>query len=1106
MVGYGDVCCVLGNKIVILRLKMLTLVMCRKRLILTLICAFASVVAMAQSSGGATLRLVEPDDEHLEVRFSVGEMSFGACGNGWSMLLAEGLHTGNSVAGTPQLPAGSTLIKLPRGSRLAVDSFSVVADTIFSPLLVPYTGPTVKEGDVPAPMPLTEVYTSKAFFALGEDVVVEDLGVMRNEQWFRLRVNPYAYCAATGQLRRVLSLVATLSVHRAQVAKSAAGVPEHYAIVSRPQFREVLQPFVEHKQREGYRVTEVYVDTNSRTRVKAAIAPLFANVSAVAPPPSYILLVGDAAQLQAFVSTNHPVGFEDHITDLYYAEHTGDYLPDAAIGRWPVNDTAQLRAVMEKTMRYEQGIDLDTAMLRRVLLLAGYERTDPAPLTTNGQVNYLKRELKQTWSGIDTVCWYNPQSGSQRADILRQIERGASLLSYTAHCSTSGWTLPSISFSSIDTLGCTQPMIYVNNCCRSNSFGGTCFGEQLLRKPVGGAVGVIGATGYTLWDEDYYWAVGPKYPFAEEPLFDSATVGSFDRWIGRMHGQQVRTLADMLYAGNEAVSAFGSPYDSFYWETYCLFGDPSLVPFIVDARPMSVSIPDTVLQSMTGLRVSCPKGVRVAASQGGRLLAVATADSSGSAQLDFVSSIDTGSVVLTFVDYRPSGGTSMRPFQYLPYMVSVPVAAAEGEPMLHVVATVNDSSVVVRLFNGSVDTLDNIVVTAQVQPVLTDTVTRVDFDTVRLSMLAPGRDTSAVLPYAVVSRGTQQWWQAKVRVMTDGIERSVLVNGAIARPCPTVALQLVDRQTSPLKRLVVGQPMWLKIATDGVVDSLAAVVTLIPSADSVVSHDTMTLLPQADTLTNLLIATTLRGDGCVVRERKYVVAGRGEDSFEQRFASYPWDVSSIRPWRIDSTGSRSGRMCARSATIGPRQTSDLSLTIDVMHDDSLSFYAKTSSEQPYDKLTFCIDGLQQLSQSGQTDWQYHRYSISRGRHTLRWRYEKDDTRDGGLDCAWIDDVVLPLALWDSLYGWFDTVAVNLSLPMVAVDMSKLSVSPTVAKDVVRVESACPTEARIVDANGRTVKVMTLRAKEPYHVNVSDMPIGVYWIVTPEATRQFVVIK
>ena len=172
-------------------------------------------------------------------------------------------------------------------------------------------------------------------------------------------------------------------------------------IVSRPQFCQGLQPFVQWKRQEGFDVVELYADTNSCTLVKEMMNNRWPATSG--RWPEYTLLVGDHEQLEAYIGS---ISMDDeaHFTDLYYANFTGDYMPETMLGRWPVNDTAELRIVVEKTLRYEQFREMDTLQLKRVLLVAGREYGNPAPTTTNGQVNYLKREVTLAHPDMDTLC------------------------------------------------------------------------------------------------------------------------------------------------------------------------------------------------------------------------------------------------------------------------------------------------------------------------------------------------------------------------------------------------------------------------------------------------------------------------------------------------------------------------------------------------------------------------------------------------------------------------------------------------------------------------------------------------------------------------------
>jgi hypothetical protein len=68
-----------------------------------------------------------------------------------------------------------------------------------------------------------------------------------------------------------------------------------------------------------------------------------------------------------------------------------------------------------------------------------------------------------------------------------------------------------------------------------------------------------------------------------------------------------------------------------------------------------------------------------------------------------------------------------------------------------------------------------------------------------------------------------------------------------------------------------------------------------------------------------------------------------------------------------------------------------------------SFYWKVSSEAKEDFLEFYIDGVLQDKISGLVDWQQKVYTITEhGKHTLEWRYAKDESNERNDDCAWVD--------------------------------------------------------------------------------------------------------
>jgi hypothetical protein len=69
----------------------------------------------------------------------------------------------------------------------------------------------------------------------------------------------------------------------------------------------------------------------------------------------------------------------------------------------------------------------------------------------------------------------------------------------------------------------------VGNCCLTSSFEvGECFAETWLRAEGKGAIGYIGASNSTYWDEDYWWGVGYTSNIVVNPTYEGTGLGAYD--------------------------------------------------------------------------------------------------------------------------------------------------------------------------------------------------------------------------------------------------------------------------------------------------------------------------------------------------------------------------------------------------------------------------------------------------------------------------------------------------------------------------------------------------------------------------------------------------
>ena len=1064
--------------------------MFRKCLALLALCLLSIGVVTAQENG------------EWKVSFN-SRCELGVDSNGYATLSVDGMAAMHGKAGAPALPTMSRLVILPQGSKLELaDSVESSGEVSYhlpkGVLLAPIPVTTPKDEEPQSVMPDSLIYSADAFYRACPAFMVEHLGTMGQREVYRLTVAPASYNPKHGEILVSTTITATLkTTPHSSLSTLHSSL---YHIVAPSQFREGLKDFVAWKRQEGFLVNELYIDTDDRDSIKAMIA------NQCSGEGDYILLVGDAEPIPPFPGTTRPEGFTTHTTDLYYAEFTGDYLPDALLGRWPVNDTAELRRVVEKTLRYEQGRGLDTALLRRALLVAGREGQQPAPVTTNGQVNYVKGLMP--W--MDTMCYYNPASNTQRAEILQDIDAGTALVNYTAHCSANGWTRPAVDYTAIDTLGESQPAFYINNCCKSNAFDGDGFGEQLLRKSVGGGVGVIGATNSTLWNEDYYWSVGPKYPFSLEPERDSLRRGAFDEWLD---GDALSlTASGIMTAGNMAVTAFGSPYDKFYWEIYCLLGDPSLRPYIGVPHQLCVAV-DTLRAGATLLNITATPGARVTAVQGTMLLGVADAGADSTVQMWLGASVDTLPLIITATAPQaiPTVDT------ILPLL---PQGVAFGFRNLTVTDTVVDFSLV---YFGD-DTLYNPYVC-----LLPDSADALFIATVHLiDTLLPHAEMPMHTTLDIV-RWAPQWSGTLEASDADGNVLCSLRMGHALDPAPTLSFLLLNADSTVATSVMPNTEYILAVSVDGQYDTLSVTAEPLVSLSSELprqarqpqhgvastgsaatarssevfgfSNNNSELhcpFTTPDSITHLNLHAFV-GRGSYGRDYDYwLTAGSRGDDLEHGFDCLPWQQDTPRPWIVDSNERHSGTFSLRPAPIGHRETSDLLLDVLLMAEDSIVFWLKTYSEDGYDKLVFSIDGVQRGSWSGFIPWHRRAYLIPAGKHTLRWRYVKDDSNTAGSDCGWIDDLRLPLALWDSVYGCVDSIETPEPQGILEPVLDVPVLYPNPADRQLHISASG--ELELTDMLGRRVYSAHTDGNTP--IDIGALPPGVYFVTLRCEERLF----
>ncbi len=617
-------------------------------------------------------------------------------------------YTKNQNIGEPNVPVTTTLIEIPLGADVSVNIINSEEEIIdlnnygISKKLEPVQ-PSMSKNEDESQVEFTKnenTYSTNSFYA-NDIVKVEILGIMRDKRLARVTVSPMQYNPVTNQLKVFYNITANITFTHPDFAatnelKAKTASPYYYStnkltlntiensnkdaithyptkmvIVADRMFETQLQDFIHWKIRKGFNVIVGYTDeTNvgtTTTSIKNYLEGLYNAGTASDPAPSFVLLVGDVAQIPTFDGTT-----ASHKTDLYYCEYTNDFFPEIYYGRWSAQNTTQLQPQIDKTMEYEQYLMPDPSYLGHMLLVAGVDQEggDPNGFSSvhgNGQLEYGMDNYFNNTHGISVYEYLYPLSDDPASvqNIKNDYNTGVGYANYTAHCSSAGWYNPSFETDAVPNMTNNHKYnLMVGNCCQSNTFyDNECFGEAVLRKADGGAVGYIGGSNYTYWDEDYHWGVGAQNIQSDPAVaYDATKLGAYDRVShenGEAEADWFVTNAALMIAGDMAVEQAGDGQHNYYWEIYHLMGDPSLMNYFGVPSALTVNYTDPITVGETSLTINTEAYAYVAISQNNVLLDAQYTGANTSVTLNFPAfgAPGTADVVITKQNKQPYIGT-----------------------------------------------------------------------------------------------------------------------------------------------------------------------------------------------------------------------------------------------------------------------------------------------------------------------------------------------------------------------------------------------------------------------------------------------------------------
>ena len=982
------------------------------------------------------------------------------------------------VYGDPEIPVRRKLIEIPYGAtpKVKIINYEIkeynLADYGISVAVLPLQYSIPKSGDVPPFVYNAETYQQDIY--LDHDLVTVDvLGIMHGTRIARINIAPVYYNPVKNTIRVYENLEFDIEFAGADLALTQTQKEKYYSpyfssllssienyndpaergdnftrypvkfvIVSDRMFEDQLQPYIEWKQKKGFTVVVGYTDDIGTTKpaIKTYLQDLYDAGTPEDPAPSFVLFVGDVAQIPAWDNGNG-------VTDRNYVEYTGDLFPEIFYGRFSANNAAQLQPFIDKTLQYEEFTMPDPSFLGEVVMTAGMD-SGYGQTYGNGQINYGTINYFNEDHDILSHTYLYPGSGSHASDIIQNISDGVAFANYTAHGSPDGWYSPSFTISDINSLQNDGKYgLLVGNCCQTSMFGGTCFAEEIVRAENKGAIGYIGGSNSTYWDEDYYFGVGYGPVSENPPSYDETGLGNYDRAFhdhGEDFGDWCITMDQQVYAGNLAVSESGSSHEQYYWDIYNLMGDPSLMIYFGVPDEMTVSMPAAIMFGQPSISVDAVPYAYISITMDNEQYGIALADENGHADIDLGAFPAPGiaDVVITAQNYEP-------------YISTIEVVPAEGPYIIYAGDVVHDDA---GNGNGLIDTGEPITLDLTVENVgvadgdadvllTTDNpyITMTD-STENYGAVPAGEEVTVNNAFAfdVANNIPDQTNVSFTLTVTTPDREDFLSSFNKVVNAPVLEIEFAEIDDSEggndNGRLDAGETVNLiyNAYNNGHVASAEAVMALASSSEYVTVNTASIDLGVIDSagyaevsfevvisedapigvLANFaadLVADTYSAYSSVTLPIGLVV----EDFETGDFTKFDWTFSGVADWEIiEGDDVYEGEYSAKSGDITDNQTSVMELVINVPMDDVVSFWKKVSSESNYDYLRFYIDGIVVGEWAGEIDWSFEEFDITEGEHTVKWAYEKDGSVSNGDDCAWLDFIVFPGTAAVPLYADF----------------------------------------------------------------------------------------
>ncbi|HPE85756.1 MAG TPA: C25 family cysteine peptidase [Bacteroidales bacterium] len=773
--------------------------------------------------------------------------------------------------------------------------------------------------------------------------------------------------------------------------------------------------------------------------------------------PAAILLLGDYGA-NAETQITSPIWDGYCVSDNIFADVTGNSMPDIVFARITARNAGELELMINKFIHYETNPPTAENFYNHPITALGWQTERWFQICSETVGGFWKNEMGKEPVRINAVYGGNPTvdpwstatntysvtsyfgpnglgyipespselggwSGGTAQQVVNAINDGAFMLQHRDHGYEQGWGEPAFTSSNIPSLTNTDlTFVFSINCLTGKyNYSTECFTEKFHRHGYG-ALGLIAASevSYSFVNDTYVWG-----------LFDNM-------WPEFMpsYGSTPEPRGILPAFGNAAGKYFlqqsGWPYNTNNKEvTYNLFhhhGDAFLTVYAEVPQDLTVVHNTVLLSGLDYFEVTADEGALIALSYDGEILGTA---------------IGTGEAVAVSIEPQLPGiyvDLVITKQNYFRYEQSIQVIPPDGPYILKDSFVINDEN-----GNGAIDYNESVNLDMTMKNVGSDDGTNVvveltstdEYIAITNGTAAYGTipaesqvtledaftfETANNIPdqhtieFVLLATDGNEVWESNISVMANApalsIGRVEIIDAAgngngMFDPGETVDILIHTNNTGHS----ISPAAFAEISSANpylTINSATYETGTIEAGQSATSAFNMSIDAETPVAEYIDFTFTLNsGEYGFSNTLNKPVGLLVEDWESGDFAGFEWEFMGNENWQITDDEFYEGAFSAKSGDIGDGENSRIFLSANVMADDTISFYFKTSTELNRDFLRFYIDTSIKGIWSGDNDWQRVSYPVTAGEHMFTWIYQKNGSEAAAGDAAWIDWIVLP---------------------------------------------------------------------------------------------------